>query len=327
MHLPLGAGAPAGQASDATAVSVTIAINGCLVVIALIKGRLWLGIFGVLLPLFALVGAVRLGKPDSPWTRWRYSAGSRKARRAAGRARRHELRWARRKHGPGRLTSGIDELVDQFLAQKKGRRRIMLELPSNDGSAELAETMGAAIHRYCALKIDRTRQEGAVIWRHGTSSLLSGCVLFVVGVALSYFFTARTLRSSGRSCWATAYSSSWPGSACGNPSICSSWPASPSSEECRCSPTCRPFRCWCAPARRTSTSPRRPEARTGSRLRSVAVLAGLHALGFPRHLRIVRRVRQIPQSPGLVPFGQVEQAVQGEDLRVDLRHRIAAALQ
>jgi len=97
----------------------------------------------------------------------------------------------RRKHGPGRLTSGIDELVDQFLAQKKVRRRqrIVLELPSNDGSAELAETMGAAIHRYCALEIDRTRQEGAVIWRQGTSSLLSGCVLFVVGVVLSYFFT------------------------------------------------------------------------------------------------------------------------------------------
>jgi len=188
----LGAdGAPADQASDATAVSVTIAINGCLVVIAILKGRLWLGILGVLIPLFALVGAVRLGKPDSPWARWRYSAGSRKARRAAERARRHELRWVRRKHGPGRLTSGIDELVDQFLAQKKVRRRqrIVLELPSNDGSAELAETMGAAIHRYCALEIDRTRQEGAVIWRQGTSSLLSGCVLFVVGVVLSYFFT------------------------------------------------------------------------------------------------------------------------------------------
>jgi len=64
--LLLGAdGAPADQASDATAVSVTIAINGCLVVIAILKGRLWLGILGVLLPLFALVGAVRLGKPDS----------------------------------------------------------------------------------------------------------------------------------------------------------------------------------------------------------------------------------------------------------------------
>lgn len=94
--LPLGVdGAAGAQAPGRWSTVVTIVINGFLVVFALTKGRLWLGVLGVLFPPFALVGALRLGRVDSLWARWRYHDGSRKAVRAAARTQRHDLRWAR----------------------------------------------------------------------------------------------------------------------------------------------------------------------------------------------------------------------------------------
>lgn len=80
------------------AVGSSMIVGALLVGIALVKGRIWLGVLGLLLPLLALIGAVRLAKPHSPWARWRYRAGSRKLRVAAARARRHDARWERLKH-------------------------------------------------------------------------------------------------------------------------------------------------------------------------------------------------------------------------------------
>jgi hypothetical protein len=77
---------------------VTIVLGGLLVVIALLKGRLWLGVLGLLVPLLALIGALRLAKPTSPWARWRYRPGSRKSAKATDRALRHEARWVQLKH-------------------------------------------------------------------------------------------------------------------------------------------------------------------------------------------------------------------------------------
>ena len=39
---------------------------------ALLKGRVWLGILGLVFPPLAFVGVVRLARPTSPWARWRY---------------------------------------------------------------------------------------------------------------------------------------------------------------------------------------------------------------------------------------------------------------
>ena len=77
---------------------ITIVLGGVLVGVALLKGRIWLGVLGLLVPLLALIGALRLAKPQSPWARWRYPTGSRKNVRATARARRHDARWERLKH-------------------------------------------------------------------------------------------------------------------------------------------------------------------------------------------------------------------------------------
>jgi hypothetical protein len=77
---------------------ITIVVGGVLVAVALLKGRVFLGVLGLLAPLLALIAATRLAKPSSPWARWRYPPGSRKLARAAARAQRHEARWKRLKY-------------------------------------------------------------------------------------------------------------------------------------------------------------------------------------------------------------------------------------
>jgi hypothetical protein len=72
-------------------VSVLAALG--LAMIAVLKGKLFLGIAGMLVPLVALVAAIRLAKPDSPWARRRYAEGSRKLERAQARFERHRRRY------------------------------------------------------------------------------------------------------------------------------------------------------------------------------------------------------------------------------------------
>lgn len=63
---------------------VAIGFGACalLVVVSLLKGKLWTGLIGIMLPIIALVGAVRLGRPGSPWARWRYTRRPRRLARA-----------------------------------------------------------------------------------------------------------------------------------------------------------------------------------------------------------------------------------------------------
>ena len=75
-------------------VVATIVINGLLAMIALYKGRPLLGLLGLLVPVLALVGAVRLARPRSPWARRRYHPGSSKELRSRRRfPERGRRRW------------------------------------------------------------------------------------------------------------------------------------------------------------------------------------------------------------------------------------------
>ena len=66
-----------------------LAVNLALTVICLLKGKIWCGVLGIYISLFALVGAIRLARPDSVWARRRYQAGSRKLTRAMAREKRY----------------------------------------------------------------------------------------------------------------------------------------------------------------------------------------------------------------------------------------------
>jgi len=63
--------------------------------VAVLKGKVVLGVAGMLLMPLSLIGAIRLAKPDSPWGRRRYLPGSAKLARATARAERHALRYRR----------------------------------------------------------------------------------------------------------------------------------------------------------------------------------------------------------------------------------------
>lgn len=52
------------------------------VVVCLSKGKVWTGLLGVMLPVLAVVGALRLARPSSPWSRWRYTSRPRRMARA-----------------------------------------------------------------------------------------------------------------------------------------------------------------------------------------------------------------------------------------------------
>ncbi|MGH3042029.1 MAG: hypothetical protein ACRDNG_09885 [Gaiellaceae bacterium] len=81
---------------------VIVGIHVVLVCIVLLKGKLWTGLFGLFVPMLALIGAVRLAKPNSPWARRLYGPESRRRHRAEARYRKHDDRWA------GRQTRALD---------------------------------------------------------------------------------------------------------------------------------------------------------------------------------------------------------------------------
>ncbi len=96
---PFDADAARGEALAA----VTVAVNVVFALVAILKGRVVLGVIGVFLPVLALVAALRLARPGSPWARRRYPPGSDRYRRSHAR------------YPPGRHTRW-DAVVDLFAA-------------------------------------------------------------------------------------------------------------------------------------------------------------------------------------------------------------------
>jgi hypothetical protein len=70
-------------------IALVLAVNLSLTVICLLKGKAWSGILGIYISLFAVVGAIRLARPGSPWARSRYPSDSRKLARAIAREERY----------------------------------------------------------------------------------------------------------------------------------------------------------------------------------------------------------------------------------------------
>jgi hypothetical protein len=90
-------GDDAGGGAMVTALGVTG--NLAFALVAILKGRPVLGVVGVFVPFLALVAALRLARPASPWARYRYD----------------DRRMARARHRfpPGKRTRW-DRLVDVF---------------------------------------------------------------------------------------------------------------------------------------------------------------------------------------------------------------------
>ncbi|MEU9959286.1 hypothetical protein [Streptomyces sp. NPDC050982] len=82
------------ELQDRAGVIVSIGLNFLISLLALSKGKARMAIFGVIVPLVALVGAVRLARPGSPWAKRFYRRRHRARAKAQLRAYHHDRRWA-----------------------------------------------------------------------------------------------------------------------------------------------------------------------------------------------------------------------------------------
>ncbi len=77
---------PGSLAATATVI-VTVIVLFVLAGITLLKGKIWTALLGLFVPPVFVVGAIRLGRPGSPWARWRYQQRPGKLIRATRRER------------------------------------------------------------------------------------------------------------------------------------------------------------------------------------------------------------------------------------------------
>ncbi|TDD66954.1 hypothetical protein E1298_39880 [Actinomadura rubrisoli] len=93
-------------------IALVLLFDLCASVVALLKGKIWMGLIGLFIGVLALIGAVRLARPDSLWARRRYPAGSRKERRAQARERRYRRPIERLGTALGDLVAGRPSAKD-----------------------------------------------------------------------------------------------------------------------------------------------------------------------------------------------------------------------
>ena len=89
-----------------------------------------------------------------------------------------------------RIEPGADEIINELLGRSRPQRRarIVVTLPVDQMTDGIAETLQAALRRYCNARLARVRRETEMAWRQGLRSLGSGSILFAVGLLLSTGF-------------------------------------------------------------------------------------------------------------------------------------------
>ncbi|MDL2079190.1 hypothetical protein QNN03_22385 [Streptomyces sp. GXMU-J15] len=81
------------ELQDRGTVIWTVATSFLFSLIALAKGKAKMAVFGVVIPFLALIAAIRLARPDTPWSRRFYKNRPRARARAMLRAYHHDRRW------------------------------------------------------------------------------------------------------------------------------------------------------------------------------------------------------------------------------------------
>lgn len=81
------------QEGDVAVFAGVVIVNLLLVAVVLLKGKLTTAVLAAFIPLLAIVGAIRLARPDSPWAKRRYEEPSKKLEKATHR----NLKWERRR--------------------------------------------------------------------------------------------------------------------------------------------------------------------------------------------------------------------------------------
>ena len=86
---------PFSTDDGAAPIVLTMLVVLALSAVAIVKGKIVMGVAGVLFPIVGIIGAIRLARPGSIWAKRRYEPGSRKLARATKRYGRHTRRYQR----------------------------------------------------------------------------------------------------------------------------------------------------------------------------------------------------------------------------------------
>ncbi|WP_199487774.1 hypothetical protein [Actinomadura spongiicola] len=94
-------------------------VNLIFAVLTLLKGKIWTGLIGLFLPALLIVGAVRVARPASPWSRWRYDQESRRYLRAVRREEQYRRPLIRGKIWVQEFIAGRHDLIPPELLQRR----------------------------------------------------------------------------------------------------------------------------------------------------------------------------------------------------------------
>jgi hypothetical protein len=76
-------------------IAIAVSVGTLFSLIALLKGKIFLGLAGLFIPIIAPIAAIRLARPSSPWARWRYQSNDKKTAKALSREKKRHARKLR----------------------------------------------------------------------------------------------------------------------------------------------------------------------------------------------------------------------------------------
>jgi hypothetical protein len=84
-----------GDSTSAYVIAASVSLAVIAAAIAIMKGKLYMGVAGLFIPPLAYIAAIRLARPRSPWARWRYKDNEPKMAKAIARDVKREARKTR----------------------------------------------------------------------------------------------------------------------------------------------------------------------------------------------------------------------------------------
>ncbi|WP_341770204.1 hypothetical protein [Actinomadura darangshiensis] len=127
----------------------SLVVNLVFAVITLLKGKIWTGLIGLFVPALLIIGAVRVARPGSPWSRWRYDPESRRYQRAVRRERRLRRPLIQAKIWVQEFIAGRHDLIPPELLQRR-----------NEAAERARRRKLARAERRAAARADRRAERG-----------------------------------------------------------------------------------------------------------------------------------------------------------------------
>jgi len=103
--------------SSVSSLAIAVLIALIFSALAIFKGKPILGLVGLFVPVFAIIGTARLATPSSPWARWRYDAEGTSMERSRSRFERVQRRRLRLRHA----VAGAPNLASDDSSTKQHR--------------------------------------------------------------------------------------------------------------------------------------------------------------------------------------------------------------